>query len=84
MTDGVSRGRGACVQGRRLRASAGLGVGARVPARHRLPPSPLGARRTTPRQMPMQDFHYIHHDRCYLHPVMFFDSLLRLRIDLHY
>lgn len=68
-----------CGRVRRLRASAGLAGrrGAR-PCRHRLPPS-LGARRNTGQLIPMQDFHYIRHDRCYLHPVMFFDSLLRHR-----
>lgn len=68
-----------CGQARRLWASAGLARrrGAR-PCRHRLLPS-LGARRTTRQLIPMQDFHYIRHDRCYLHPVMFFDSLLRIR-----
>lgn len=67
---------GVCRSGRR-------GARPGPPSIAALAESPLGARRTTPRLMPMQDFHYIRHDRCYLHPVMFFDSLLRLLGRLH-
>lgn len=65
-----------------------VGVGGRLPvwASGRAPGTPsiaaLAKRRAPPathRTAPVQDFHYIRHDRCYLHPVMFFDSLLRPR-----
>lgn len=36
------------------------------------------ARADQPTTNPDARFHYIRHDRCYLHPVMFFDSLPRL------
>lgn len=54
-------------------------LGARVPSPHRLPPC---ARR--PPNNPDAKFHYIRHDRWYLHPVMFFDSLLRVSVCLLY
>lgn len=76
------RERGTCGQARRLRASVGLASG-------RASRPGIDYRPRRPRRAPHHGttnpdarFHYIRYDRCYLHPVMFFDSLLRLVVDI--